>query len=338
MGGYIFNGKKKELMKKVRQREKTIKNFFNRLNKIQSILTSESHSTIKKVVPRAGGATTLYTILKEKNIIQKKDGEYKWNESIPVSIKLATTIAETTSERRKRQEKERQSKRKEEHLLNFITEYELKYPDVLKELNRTKKDLPHHLQTKLDGISRLIGRFKNNPSEKLKNSIMRHDDEACEVLRKFPAPTPPSPTITFGMIYQYQYLDVLNKHNLNKTDLPASIGKKIRTTSMFEGKYNKNPTEKRKASIIDLDIEICDLIKKYIVDGKPKSNRISDKSTTEELFGEPLEDVENPTKEIKNILKAAKKAKNLKELNKEKSFLLTIEFNVLWGLFKLTIN
>jgi len=338
MGSYIFNGKKKELMKKVRQREKTIKNFFDRLNRIQSILTSESHSSLKKVVPRAGGATTIYTILKEKNVIQKKNGEYKWNESIPVSIKLATTIAEMTSERRKRQEKERQSKRKEEHLLNFITEYELKYPDVLKELDRTKKDLPYHLQTKLDGISMLIGRFKNNPSEKLKISIMRHDEEACEILRTFPPPTPPSPTITFDMIYKYQYLDTLKKHGLTKSELPNNISSKITTIHLSEKHYNNKNSDKMKDSIIELDVKVCKLIEKYVKDGKPKSNRISDKATTEELFGEPLEEVKNPPKEVKKILKTAKKAKNLKELNQEKSSLLTIEFNVLWGLFKITIN
>lgn len=70
---------------------KTIQIYQNRLASVKKILESEKVKTLKPL-KKLGGSSVFYSIMTNKGIISKEDGFYMWNESIPVTFKLAETV------------------------------------------------------------------------------------------------------------------------------------------------------------------------------------------------------------------------------------------------------
>lgn len=79
---------------------KTIKNNLSRLKEIKNEVESFTYSSKTPLRKKVGGHSIIYGILSANNILVRSgSGIFYWNQSIPVTMKLAKTITEQAREK-----------------------------------------------------------------------------------------------------------------------------------------------------------------------------------------------------------------------------------------------
>jgi hypothetical protein len=81
--------------------DKTVEINHARLHSIKSLLDRKQIKSRIEISKEVGGTGMFYTRLIKHNIIQKVDGIYKFNESIPITMKLSKTMTDLVRQQSK---------------------------------------------------------------------------------------------------------------------------------------------------------------------------------------------------------------------------------------------
>jgi len=155
-------------------------------------------------------------------------------------------------------------------------------------------------------------------------------------------------------IYVLVYKSFIEKNCIDVKKLPREIVSKIRIIERYVSAYNKNPKNVSVSTITRWDIKICNTLADWKEQDCLTSEKCAEDSKSlrecSEIYGKPLSDLpqfkdkENITiEDIKQVFANPSKDKEVEEVStlKEEEKIKNnkrFEFNILWGVFKITLN
>jgi hypothetical protein len=107
-------------------KEKTTLHYFNSIINIKEEITNNDIKNIYSLIAKHKINRYWTTFLKSKNIIYYEGDFLKWNEKIPVTLKLITEFRKYNSILSKQQKQQRQQRQETQQEINFIERQEMK--------------------------------------------------------------------------------------------------------------------------------------------------------------------------------------------------------------------
>ena len=120
-------------------KQKTTLHYFDSIINIKEEITNNDIKKISPLIAKHKINRYWATFLKEKKITYYEGDFLKWNEKIPVTLKLITEFRKYNSILVKQQRQQRQQRQETQQELNFIERQEMKSIQIPPEIKRRRR-------------------------------------------------------------------------------------------------------------------------------------------------------------------------------------------------------